>query len=326
LGLFSEENEAMGDARKLLTAFAIVAALIVSALPAAAQTGRVGGTVRDGQGQPIKGATVTAENPQASPSTFTATTDDKGRYSIIGLRSGTWKITASAPGFAPGGGSIPVRTIGAPNPPVDIVLAPGATGPAGALAGVNTKELQGELQKAEDLMNQQQYDAAIAAYQAILTKTPALTMINMQIGRAHRMKKDYDSALGAYNKILETEPTNERAKIEIGMTNLEKGDFAAAETALSEAAQGMGASREVFYNLGEVKFAKGETDEAMKWYQRAVDTDPNWGKPLFKIGLGHLQKADTKNAIATMEKVIAVDPNSQEAAQAKALIEQLKKD
>ena len=38
--------------------------------------------------------------------------------------------------------------------------------------------------KAEDLMNEQQYDAAIAAYQAILTKTPALTMINLQIGRA----------------------------------------------------------------------------------------------------------------------------------------------
>ncbi len=315
----------MRDARTLLTALAIVAALIVSALPAAAQTGRVGGTIRDGQGQPIKGATVTAENPQASPSTFTATTDDKGRYSIIGLRSGTWKITASAPGFTPSGGSVPIRTIGAPNPPVDIVLAPGATGPAGALAGVNTKELQGELQKAEDLMNQQQYDAAIAAYQAILTKTPALTMINLQVGRAYRMKKDYDSALGAYKKILETDPTNERAKIEIGMTNLEKGDFAAAETALSEAAQGIGASREVFYNLGEVKFAKGETDEAMKWYQRAVDTDPNWAKPLFKLGLGHLQKADTKNAIAMMEKVIAVEPNSQEAAQAKALIEQLKK-
>jgi tetratricopeptide (TPR) repeat protein len=315
----------MRDARTLLTALAIVAALIVSALPAAAQTGRVGGTIRDGQGQPIKGATVTAENPQASPSTFTATTDDKGRYSIIGLRSGTWKITASAPGFTPSGGSVPIRTIGAPNPPVDIVLAPGATGPAGALAGVNTKDLQGELQKAEDLMNQQQYDAAIAAYEAILTKTPALTMIHLQVGRAYRMKKEYDSALGAYKKILETDPANERAKIEIGMTNLEKGDFAAAETALSEAAQGTGASREVFYNLGEVKFAKGETDEAMKWYQRAVDTDPNWAKPLFKLGLGHLQKADTKNAIAMMERVIAVEPNSQEAAQAKALIEQLKK-
>jgi len=315
----------MRHARKLLTAVALGAALVASALPAAAQTGRVGGTVKDQQGQPIKGATVVAENPSSSPSSFTATTDDKGRFSIIGLRSGTWKITASAPGFTPSGGNVPIRTIGAPNPPVDITLAPGASGPTGALAGVNTKELQGELQKAEELMNQQNYDGAIAAYQAILTKTPALTMINMQIGRAYRMKKDYDSALGVYKKVLETEPTNERAKIEIGMTNLEKGDFAAAETALGEAAQSPSASREVFYNLGEVKFAKGETDEAMKAYQRAVDTDPNWGKPLFKLGLGYLQKADTKNAIAMMEKVIAVDPNSQEAAQAKALIEQLKK-
>ena len=315
----------MRDARKLLTAIAVVAALIMSALPAVAQTGRIGGAIKDEKGQPIKGATVVAENPAASPPSFTATTDDKGRFSIIGLRSGTWKITASAPGFSPGGGNVSVRTIGAPNPPIDIVLAAGATGPAGALAGVNTKELQVELQAAEDLFNKQQYDAAIAAYQAILTKTPALTMINLQIGRAHRMKKDYDAALAVYKKVLEADPTNERAKIEIGMTNLEKGDFAAAEATLGEAAQGTGASREVFYNLGEVKFAKGETDEAMKWYQRAIDTDPNWGKPLFKLGLGHLQKADTKNAIAMMEKVIAVDPNSPEAAQAKGLLEQLKK-
>jgi tetratricopeptide (TPR) repeat protein len=310
---------------KLLAAFALVAALIVSALPAAAQTGRVGGTIKDDKGQPIKGATVTAENPQSSPSSFTTTTDDKGRFSIIGLRSGTWKITASAPGFTPSGGNVPIRTIGAPNPPVDIVLAPGAGAATGALAGVDTKELQGELQKAEELLNAQQYDAAIAAYNAILTKTPALTMINMQIGRAYRLKKDYDSALGVYKKMLEAEPNNERAKIEIGMTNLEKGDFAAAESALSEAAQSVGASREVFYNLGEVKFAKGETEEAMTWYKRASDMDPNWGKPLFKLGLGHLQKGDTKAAIETLEKVIAVDPNSQEAGMAKATVEQLKK-
>lgn len=315
----------MRDARKLLTAIALGVALVVSALPAAAQTGRIGGTVKDGMGQPIKGATVVAENPNSSPSSFTATTDDRGRFSIIGLRSGNWKITASAPGFTPGGGSLAVRTIGAPNPPVDIVLAPGAAAPTGALAGVNTKELQADLAKAEELLNQRQYDAAIAAYQAILTKTPALTMINLQIGRAHRMKKDYDAALAVYKKVLDADPANERAKIEVGMTHLEKGDFAAAETTLTEAAQGLSASREVFYNLGEVKFAKGETDEAMKWYQRAVDTDPNWGKPIFKLGLSRLQKADTKGTIEMMEKVIAVDPNSPEAAQAKALIEQLKK-
>lgn len=310
---------------KTLLTVMVVGAVLMVAGPAAAQTGRIGGTVKDDKGQPIKGATILAENPNVSPSSYTATSDDKGRWSIIGLRSGAWKITVSAPGFSPGGGNLTVRTIGAPNPPVDVTLTPGGGGPTGALAGVDTKALQAELAKADELIKQQQYDAAIAAYDAIIQKTPALTMVNLQIGRAYRLKKDYDSALAAYKKILDAEPTNERAKIEIGMTNLEKGDYAAAETALTEAAQGLGAGREVFYNLGEVKFAKGDTDEAMKWYQRAIDVDPNWAKPYFKLGLSRLQKADTPGTIQMMEKVIAVEPTSAEAAQAKALIEQLKK-
>lgn len=314
----------MRQGQKMLVAAVLL--VLMSALPALAQTGRIGGLVKDDKGQPVKGATVVAENPGASPPSFTATTDDRGRFSIIGLRSGNWRITASAPGFQPSSGNLNVRTIGAPNPPLEFTLAPGAADPmAGALAGVNTKELQTELAAADEMMNAANYDGAIAAYQAILAKAPALTMINMQIGRAHRMKKDYDAALAAYNTILEAEPTNERAKIEVGMTNLEKGDLNAAEAALSEAAQGLSASREVFYNLGEVKFAKGETDEAMKYYQRAIDTDPNWGKPVFKMGLGHLQKMDVPGAIKMMEKVIEVEPNSEEAGMAKALIEQLKK-
>ena len=315
----------MRDLKTLLAALAVVASLVVSAVPASAQVGRIGGTIKDQNGAPIKGATVTAENPSASPSSFTATTDDRGRYSIIGLKSGSWKLTAAAPGFQPSSGNVPVRTVGTPLPPVNFVLAPGAAGPAGALAGVNTKELQAELERAEGMMTGQQYDEAIAAYQAMLAKTPALTMLHMQIGRAQRLKKDYNGALASYQTLLAAEPANDRAKIEIGMTHLEKGDFAAAETALLEVAGSTSANREVFYNLGEVKFAKGETDEAVSYYQRAVDIDGTWGKPLFKIGLAKLQKADTAGTIEIMNKVIAVDPNSAEAAQAKALIEQLKK-
>src|SRR5471030_326297 len=88
----------------------VLAALLVAATAsvAAAQTGRVGGVVKDDAGNPIKGATITAENPAASPSSFTATTDDKGRFSIIGLKSGTWTFAAQAPGFAPESGKMPV--------------------------------------------------------------------------------------------------------------------------------------------------------------------------------------------------------------------------
>lgn len=311
--------------RELKLSLAALVVVLLGALPVMAQTGRIGGTVKDDKGQPLKGATVVAENPSASPPSFSATTDDKGRFSIIGLRAGSWKLTASAPGFQPSVGQVPIRTIGQPNPPVEFTLAAGAAGGGGALAGVNTKELQTELAAADAKMQANDFDGAIAAYQGMIAKVPALTALHLQVGRAQRMKKDYNGALESYQKLLAADPNNERAKVEIGMTNLEKGDLPAADAALSEAAQSMSAGREVFYNLGEVKFAKGETDEAMKWYQRAVDVDANWAKPYFKLGLGKLQKADTPGAIQMMEKVIAVEPMSAEAAQAKALIEQLKK-
>ncbi len=301
-------------------------AVLLTAASAAAQTGRVGGTVKDESGNPIKGATVTAENPSASPSSFTAITDDKGRFSIIGMRSGQWKFTATMQGYSPESGMLNVQTIGAPNPPVTFTLKKGGGGgPAGALAGVNSKELQGELAAADQLYNANQYDAAIAAYKAILAKAPALSVINLQIAAAYRNKKEYDNALAAYNDVLKADPNNDKAKIGIAMTNLEKGDLKAAEDTLTTVAQAPNANREVLYSLGEVKFAKGEPDEAAKWYQKAADADPSWGKPLFKLGLVALNKGDKDGTIKAMEKVIAVDPNSAEAAQAKGLIEQLKK-
>jgi Flp pilus assembly protein TadD len=312
--------------RDLKTLFgATVMALVMTALPAAAQTGRIGGTVKDPNGQPIKGATVVAENPASAPSSFTATTDDRGRYSMIGLKAGSWKVTASAPGFTASSGNVPIKTIGAPMPPVDFTLAPGASGPTGALAGVNTKELQGELAKADAMVAAKDYAGAIGIYEAMVTKVPALTALQLQIGGLYRAQKEYDKAIEAYKKVPEGDSNSDKAKIEIGMTLLEKNDLAGAEAALMPMAQSTGATKEVFYNLGEVKFAKGETEEAVKYYERAADMDPNWGKPLFKLGLAKLQKADTAGTLEIMNKLIQVDPNSPEAAQAKALIEQLKK-
>ena len=77
----------------------VVAAALTAlfASTAAAQVGRVSGLVKDDSGNAIKGATVTAENPNIGPTTYTATTDDRGRFTIIGLRAGQWKFTAYAP-------------------------------------------------------------------------------------------------------------------------------------------------------------------------------------------------------------------------------------
>ena len=306
----------------------VLAALFLFALAgsSAAQTGRVGGVVKDEAGNPIKGATVTAENPAASPSSFTATTDDKGRFSIIGLKSGGWSFSAQAPGFGAESGKLNVSTIGAPNPPLTFTMRKGGgSGPMSALGSTATKDLQADLQAADLLYNSAKYDESIAAYRQILAKAPALSVINLQIAAAYRNKKEYDNAIAAYNDLLKVDPNNDKAIVGLGMTNLEKGDLKAAEDTLTRAAEGSKPTREVFYNLGEVKFSKGQTDEAATWYQKASTLDPSWGKPIFKLALVQLNKGDKDATIKMLEKVISADPTSQEAAQAKTVIEQLKK-
>jgi tetratricopeptide (TPR) repeat protein len=315
--------------------FHFVCAAIVTlclAVPALAQTGRVGGMVKDTEGKPIKGATVKAQNPGASPSEFTATTDDKGRFSMIGLRSGTWKFIAEAPGYLPQEGSAPVRTIGAPNPPLEFTLGKGAAAGPSALS----KEVQAELKAADDLRNAGQFDQAITAYQGIKEKNPTLTMVNMVIAGAYRQKAAketdkaarqvaFDQAISAYQEVLKLDTANERAKIEIGMTHMQAGDLDAAEQALAPVADSPSASREVFYNLGEIKFNKGDAAGAEAMYSRAADMDPKWQLPKLKLGLIAFSKGEKDAAIKIFEGIVADDPSTPEAAQANAFLKELRK-
>src|SRR3954469_8488889 len=82
----------------------VVAALCVLSIAgsAAAQGSRVVGIVKDETGQPIKGATLSLENPDAIPRNFTATSDERGRFAVLGLKAGEWSIVAQAPGYVAG--------------------------------------------------------------------------------------------------------------------------------------------------------------------------------------------------------------------------------
>ena len=192
--------------------FLLLVALFVAGFAnrATAQVGRVNGVVKDEGGQPLKGATVTADNPNIAQS-FTATTDDKGRFTMIGLRAGNWRFYAQAPGFAPDAGDMPVR-MGAPNPPIQFVLRKTGNANFGALGGLPSKDLQSELAAADALFKQSRWDDAIAAYRIILEKAPPLSAINLQVAAAYRNKRDYGAATTAYEAALKADPAARRRR------------------------------------------------------------------------------------------------------------------
>ena len=200
-----------------LTACAIL--VLGMAVVASAQAGRAMGTVKDQGGKAIKGATVKAVNPDASPSQFASATDDKGRVAMIGLRSGTWRFIVEAPGYFTVETPVPVRV--AASPPLTFTLARDP-GPIPNALDHNIEQL---IQDAATLRDQGRIDQALAAYQDIRAKNPKLTSVNLVIGDLYQRKATQEKdpaarqallrqALDAYDLMLKADATNERALAE----------------------------------------------------------------------------------------------------------------
>jgi tetratricopeptide (TPR) repeat protein len=217
-----------------LFVFAAACTAVLAAAPhaQAQMVGRLTGSVKTVTGQPIKAATVRAVNPGAIPNEFTATTDQKGEWAILGLRGGLWEVTASAPGFE--STTVAVRTtLSMNNPMVRITLV--GVPIKGAMDGVDTKKLQASLSAAESMMAQGKWDEAIAEYRNVLAMAPALDMVNLAMGRAYLLKKDYAGASEAFGGLLKKDAANQKALLGLGRTQCEQGDRAAAIATLEKA-------------------------------------------------------------------------------------------
>ena len=177
--------------------------LISPAVAGAQSVGRASGTVRDLDGEAIKGATVTAENAEAAPRTLTAVTDEKGRFGILGLRRGIWKFTVKAPGYDEVSAPASIQTLRA-NPPMTFTLArtPESDRPM-ALGRTDLGSLQSKLDVAASFAKTGLYDEAIAAYEGVLQAAPALSAVQLQLGWIYEQKKDTAKAIAAYERVIE---------------------------------------------------------------------------------------------------------------------------
>ena len=189
----------------------VAAAALLLAADVRAQ-GRVTGTVKDGDDRPIKGATISAENPNAAPSSAVATSDAKGRFAMLGLRPGEWAFTVQAPGFEIARGRQIVRGAG-PNQSLSVTLmALREISPPGPMASVDIAALQRSLDEADALAAKGQLDDAIAGYREIVRRLPVLTAIHLQLGSLYERKHDTTAARTEYETILKTEPGNTKAR------------------------------------------------------------------------------------------------------------------
>jgi tetratricopeptide (TPR) repeat protein len=303
------------------TAFLALAAVLMLATGAVAQSTMIKGKVIDGQGQPIVGASVVIEFKGGTNRKFQTKSDKRGEFVQLLTESGEYMVTASADKV--GTQSAPVRVrLGAPSD-VTITLTPGSGAADPAKAAANKMFDDGvTASRAGD------HDTAIARFTEAAKASPDCADCYYNLGISQLQKKDEKQAEESWKKAIELKPDHSAAMNALATlyNNQKRFDEAAAMSAKAgEAGGSAGGSADATYNQGIILWNQGKIAEARVKFEEAVKANPNLADAHYQLGMAMLNEGKTTEAVGSFETYLKLAPTGQFAAQAKSMVEQLKK-
>jgi tetratricopeptide (TPR) repeat protein len=313
--------------RRTLTNLCMAIAILVLAVPAVAQTGRIQGKVTDEKDAPVQGAKINVSAiPDSGGQKWEATSDRNGNY-IIGTlpKSGQYLIVASKEGVGTDEARAAVKLGNFTT--MNFKLSNRArVSEEQAKKNAAIKKYFDEGVVAAQAGNHQ---AAITAFTAATVEMPTCADCFFNIGVSQGQVKNYEAAEAAYNKSIELRPNYPEAYNALAAlyTAQKKMDLAAAASTkaaeLSVASPG-GGSADSLYSAGVGLWNANKFPEAGQTFEAAIKADPNHAEAHFMLGKVFLNLGKLKEAAGEYETYLKLAPSGKNAAEAKTTFEALK--
>jgi len=278
--------------------------------------GRIKGSIKDTDGNPVPGVTVKLFHVKSN-SGFELKSDEEGQWSGAWLRNGLWYLDFEKEGYIPKRLSLELHE-GGKNPDVEVALKK-------ARAPLVPQEVLDQLDKGNGLYSQGKFEEAIAEFKSILDKRPEFYQININIGNALMKKEDYASALCYYQKVLDKDPANAEALISAGNCYVELKDFPKALEAFKKIDKADITDPVVLFNIGTIFTNNGETDKAIEYYSQSLVVKSDFLDSYYQLGLAYLGRNDKPKALEAFQKYLELDNASEKADQVRKFIEYLGK-
>jgi predicted Zn-dependent protease len=311
----------MKGLRRIITArvavtFAAIAILASSALAQSRGSARLSGKVVDDQGQPVEGVTV---NAQMSGQTeiMSGRSDKKGEWRINGLANGEWKVELTKPELGTVTEMVEIRGNDAPALNVTLKKAAAKADPKA--------EVDAELKRAADLAQGGKLPEARKVYEDLLVKYPDIYQLEGFIARIYAAENNIPAALQHLKVNLDKEPDNVDLKLLQADLLMESGDKVAAKALLDTIDITKVKDPYTFINEAILLINEKKGPEAVDLLTKLIAQFPTTNELYYYRGRAYVVSEKLDEARADLEKFVTLAPTAKETADAKKILEQLKK-
>lgn len=305
------------------------ALLLAAALPAMAQDwrgrGRVQGIVTDQSGEPVQGAKVTLmldgiEGRGPEP----LTTNRKGRWSMLGLATGSWTIVIEAEGFKTAEGAARIISEGVgPGETIRVTLNPI---PKEVLEKAENEGPTAMIERGNALLLEQRYAEARAEYEEAIAAIEDVEYhppILRAIANTYYAEEQAEKAIETLKHALELAPADQETLKLISTLLVNEGREEEAQQYMALITEEFTLDPNSLLNLGIEAFNAGDTEKAAEYFERVVAENPDYPDAYYYRGLIYLGQGKAAEAKADFEKLLELAPDHPNAAEAREFIENL---
>ncbi len=286
--------------------------------------GRLEGTVTNGKGEPIAGATVALRFQGSGPD---LKTDKKGQWSVLGLTGGGWQADISAPGFQSKKISLAVSE-GSRNQPVNLSLEPEVREAPRTEVQVGGKTVSKgaaeAIEKGNAASKAKNYGEAEENYLKALAELPDNASLLSNLALSYYFDNKPDQAIEFARKLARVDPNSTTAWLMISELELQKGHLEAGQEALAKVPEGSISSPEPYLNMGILLYNTKRLAEADDAFTRAIAKKPDYGQAYYYRGLERYQAKRTAEARVDLQKSIDLDPSGKDSETAREIIKSMK--
>jgi tetratricopeptide (TPR) repeat protein len=257
-----------------------------------------------------------------------------GRWSILGMATGTWDIDITAPGFIIKKVSVSVNENNR-MPRLDLKLDPAPVEqpkpveePPKEELKIGGKTVSEETVKAVEngnaLLKEQKFNEAIAEYEKAYAVLPDNVALERALARAYYGAGNKAKTIELLKKVVAAEQTDTATQVLLANVLLETGNLEEGKAVLEKLPAGALPDATAVINVGILFMNKKQPAEAAKWFTKAIDMEPKTGDGYYYRGLSEVQMKKNKEAKEDLKKFLELAPNAPEAKEAKELIAALK--